>query len=127
MVFSVLSNAILSRTATVDYIKVTVTYTTDSTAPVISQVTAVPSPTADTTPNYTFTTNEAGTITYGGDCSSVTTSAAVGSNTVTFNALAGGVHSNCTITVTDAATNISNTLAVNSFTIDTVAPVITRL
>ena len=109
--------------------QITVTYTvpSDTTAPVISQITAVTSPTADTTPNYTFTTNEAGTITYGGDCSSSTTVAVVGSNTVTFNALAGGVHSNCTVRVTDAATNASNILAVNSFTIDTVAPVITRL
>jgi len=89
------------------------------TAPVIAQVTAVPTPATDTTPNYTFSSTEAGTIAYLGDCSSATVAAVAGSNTVTFNALAVGTHSNCTITVTDAATNISNLLAVSSFTITT--------
>ena len=97
----------------------------DVTAPVISQVTPVSTPTTDNTPNYTFTTDEAGTITYGGDCSSATTSAAIGSNTVTFNTLTDGTHSNCTITVTDASSNVSNILAVNTFTVDTTGPVIT--
>ena len=119
------TNALLARTATVDFIKITVHYTPDTTAPVISQVTATPSPTADTTPNYTFTTNEAGTITYGGDCSSPTTAAVVGSNTVTFNALSSGTHSNCTVRVTDSSSNASNILTVNSFTVDTTGPVIT--
>lgn len=119
------TNALLARTATVDFIKITVHYTPDTTAPTIAQVTATPSPTADTTPNYTFTTNEAGAITYGGDCSSSTTAAVVGSNTITFNALSSGTHSNCTITVTDVSSNASNILAVNSFTVDTTGPVIT--
>jgi predicted outer membrane repeat protein len=99
----------------------------DTTAPIIAQVTAVPSPTTDTTPNYTFSSDEAGTITYGGDCSSATTSATVGNNTVTFNTLAGGVHSNCTNKVTGGNGNDSNTLNVNSFTIDTVAPTMTSI
>ena len=119
------TNALLARTATVDFIKITVHYTPDTTAPTIAQVTATPSPTADTTPNYTFTTNEAGAITYGGDCSSSTTTAVAGSNTITFNTLSSGTHSNCTITVTDVSSNVSNVLAVNSFTVDTTGPVIT--
>lgn len=94
----------------------------DTTAPTIAQVTAVPSPTNDTTPNYTFSSNEAGTITYGGDCASVTTSASVGNNTVTFNTLAEGLHSNCTVQVTDASLNQSSLLSVSSFTVDTVNP-----
>ena len=49
--------------------------TTDTTAPVIAEVTAVTTPTNDTTPDYTFSSDEAGTITYGGSCSSSTTSA----------------------------------------------------
>lgn len=89
----------------------------DTTAPVISEVTSVTTPTTDNTPNYTFTTNEAGTISYGGDCSSVTTSATSGSNTITFSTLADGAHSNCTITVTDTATNVSNTLSITAFTV----------
>ena len=38
-------------------------------------------------------------------------------NTVVFNTLANGTHSNCTITVTDAAGNVSNQLVVSPFTI----------
>ena len=45
----------------------------DSKAPVLFQVTPVPSLTNDTTPNYTFSSTENGIIAYGGDCSSVTT------------------------------------------------------
>ena len=40
--------------------------TTDTTAPIIAEVTAVTTPTNDSTPNYTFSSSEAGTITYGG-------------------------------------------------------------
>ena len=40
--------------------------TTDTTAPVIAGVTAVTTPTIDSTPNCTFSSDEAGTITYGG-------------------------------------------------------------
>lgn len=101
----------------------TITY--DNTAPIISQITAVVTPINDSTPNYTFTTNESGTITYGGSCSSPTTSAVVGSNTITLNTLADGTYSTCTITVTDAAGNVSSTLTITSFTIDTVVPIIT--
>lgn len=95
----------------------TVTATIDTTAPTISTVTPVTTPTTDTTPEYTFTTDEAGTITYGGSCSSVTTSATIGSNTITLNTLAVGTYTNCTITVTDAATNASTALSIPSFTI----------
>ena len=41
----------------------TVTVTADTTAPIISQVTAIPTPSNNTTPSYTFTTDEAGTLT----------------------------------------------------------------
>ncbi|HIE79581.1 MAG TPA: hypothetical protein EYQ03_02685, partial [Nitrospinaceae bacterium] len=49
--------------------------TADITSPILSQVSAITSPTNDTTPDYTFSSSEAGTITYGGSCSSSTTSA----------------------------------------------------
>ena len=39
---------------------------TDITAPIIAEVTAVTTPSNDPTPNYTFSSDEAGTITYGG-------------------------------------------------------------
>ena len=95
------------------------TATTDTTAPVVAEVTAVTTPTNDNTPSYTFSSTEAGTITYGGSCSSATTSATTGNNTVTFSELADGTYSDCTITVTDSASNTSSTLNVNTFVVDT--------
>ncbi len=99
------------------------TTTTDTTAPVIAEVTAVTTPTTDSTPNYTFSSSETGTITYGGSCSSSTTSAISGNNTITFISLSEGTYSNCTIIVKDSAGNASNTLEITSFTVDTSLPV----
>jgi hypothetical protein len=100
----------------------TLSVTLDTVAPTVAQVTPVTTPTNDNTPDYVFSSTQAGTISYGGDCSSVTTSASVGNNTVTFNSLSDGAHSNCTITVTDTAGNASSALSVSAFTVDTVAP-----
>ena len=97
----------------------TTTTTTDTTAPVIAEVTAVTTPTSDSTPSYTFSSSEAGTISYGGSCSSATITATVGNNTITFIALSDGTYSDCTIIVTDSAGNVSNTLEITSFTVDT--------
>jgi len=99
----------------------------DSTAPVIAEVTAVTTPTTDTTPDYTFSSDEAGTITYGGSCSSTTTSAIIGNNTITLDSLSGGTYSDCTITVTDTAGNVSSTLTLTSFTVDTTAPTVSSI
>ncbi len=88
----------------------------DSTAPSLTEVTPI-NVSADRTPDYTFNTNEAGTITYGGDCTSSTTNATVGNNTITFEYLAAGSHTNCTIIVTDASANASTSLAISSFEI----------
>ena len=106
----------LSGSLTITSFTVTTT-STDTTAPVIAEVTAVTTPTNDTTPDYTFSSSEAGTITYGGSCSSSTTSATTGNNTITFSTLDNGTYSNCTITVTDSAVNVSNTLAITDFTV----------
>ena len=78
---------------------------TATTAPIIAEVTFITTPTNDSTPNYTFSSTEAGTITYGGPCSSSTTIAVAGNNTITLNALAAGTYDNCTITVTDNSGN----------------------
>jgi hypothetical protein len=96
--------------------------TINTVAPVLAEVTPVPTPGSDNTPNYTFSSTKAGTITYAGDCSSTTTVATTGNNTVTFNTLADGTHSNCTIKVTDSFGNQSNVLSVTPFVIDTQAP-----
>ncbi len=98
--------------------------TVDDTASTIAEVIPVPTPTNDTTPDYTFSSTEAGTIAYGGSCTSDTTEATAGSNTITFSTLAEGTYSDCTITVTDATNNASNVLSVTSFTIDTTVPTV---
>lgn len=94
------------------------------TTPAASTVTPVPTVTNNTTPDYTFTTDEAGTLTYGGSCSSPTTVATVGANSITFNTLAEGTYSDCTITITDLGSN-AVVLGVNSFTVDTTIPTAT--
>ena len=58
---------------------------TNNTTPFIDQVTPVTSPTSDSTPDYTFASTATGSITYGGSCSSSTTSASPAYNTITFN------------------------------------------
>ena len=70
-----------------------------STAPVIAEVTKVTTPTNDNTPDYTFSSSEAGTITYGGSCSSSTTIAISGNNTITLDSLSDGTYSDCIIAV----------------------------
>ena len=85
--------------------------------PLIAEVTAVATPTTETTPDYTFSSDEAGTITYGGSCSSSTTSAISGNNTITLVSLSTGTYSDCTITVTDTVGNVSSTLTLSSFTV----------
>ena len=88
---------------------------TDTTAPIIVEVTAVTTPATDTTPAYTFSSNEAGTITYGGSCTSSTTSASSGNNLITFSTLSDGTYDNCTVMVTDNAANSSNSLSITTF------------
>lgn len=92
----------------------------DTTSPVIAEAAPIAAGT-DTTPDYAFTTDEAGTIAYGGSCTSAATAATVGSNTITLDALAAGTYSDCTITVTDASSNASNILAITPFTISVAA------
>ena len=96
--------------------------TTDTTAATLAEVTFVTTPTNDSTPDYTFSSDEAGIITYGGSCSSGTTSATSGNNTITLVSLSDGTYSNCTIIVTDSAGNASSALSVSTFVVDTTAP-----
>ncbi|MBU2158963.1 DUF5011 domain-containing protein [Patescibacteria group bacterium] len=99
-------------------------------AATLSEETAISVLTNDATPEYSFHSTLAGTITYGGSCSSLTTDAVVGVNTVVFEALADGEYSDCTVLVTDglgAQTDGGTPLSVSTFTVDTEAPVITLL
>jgi hypothetical protein len=90
---------------------------------VLTEVTAITTPTSDTTPDYTFSSNESGTITYGGSCSSSTTSAISGNNTITLNTLSVDTYADCTITVSKtmktnkSETNLSGSLTITSFTV----------
>ena len=97
--------------------------TPDTTPPSLTEVTPVATYTNDSTPNYTFSGDETGTISYQGDCNSTTTNASVGNNTITFNSLAEGLHTNCLISVADAAGN-TWTLDVTNFTVDTIDPIV---
>jgi hypothetical protein len=101
-----------------------IVFTIDNTAPIILEMTRVADLINTDTPNYEFNSTEAGTITYGGSCNSAATIADVGSNIITFDPLSEGAHNNCTIIVTDSAGNPSNTLAVSSFFVDTIPPLV---
>ena len=76
-----------------------------TTALILEEVTAVTTPSIDDTPDYTFSSTKSGTITYGGSCSSSTTVAVTGNNTITLNTLSDGTYSDCTITVTGNSGN----------------------
>ena len=106
-----------TATYTIDIISVP-----DATPPILTEEISVSTPTKDNTPNYTFNSDEAGAIAYDGGCLSATDIASEGNNTITFNELSDGTYSNCTIIVTDASDNISNTLIVSSFIVDTTNP-----
>jgi len=90
---------------------------------VLKEVTAITTPTTDTTPDYTFSSTESGTITYGGSCSSSTASAISGNNTITLNSLSDGTYADCTIKVSKTMTtknsesNLSGSLTITSFTV----------
>jgi hypothetical protein len=92
----------------------------------LKEVTAITTPTTDTTPDYTFSSTESGTITYGGSCSSSTASATTGNNTITLNTLSVGTYADCTITVSktistkNSETNLSDSLTITSFTVENI-------
>jgi len=104
---------------------------------VLTEVTAITTPTTDTTPDYTFSSTESGTITYGGSCSSSTTSAISGNNTITLSSLSDGTYADCTIkvsitvTTNKSVTNLSDSLTITSFTVsssdDTTAPTVSSI
>ena len=94
----------------------------DTEAPALEEETLVATPTNDPTPDYTFSSTEAGAITYSGSCLSSTENATEENNTITFNELDDGTYDDCTITVTDNTGNVSNTLSVSGFIVDTTAP-----
>src|SRR3989338_6004892 len=106
----------------------------DTIGPVLMQVTSVPDPTNDTTPSYTLNADSVGwlvgstgTIDYGIGAGGVGDLAIVlnGDNTTTYTTpLVDANYTDCDIIVTDFAGNVSNTLEVNDFEIDTIAAMV---
>jgi hypothetical protein len=100
---------------------------------VLAEVTAITTPTTDATPNYTFSSTESGAITYGGSCSSSTTIAISGNNTIILNSLSDGTYTDCTIKVSktmttkNSETNLSGSLTITSFTTDTTVPTVSSI
>ncbi|MEK7148707.1 MAG: DUF5011 domain-containing protein, partial [Patescibacteria group bacterium] len=116
----------------------TIQFAWDTTAPLVTQVTPIGTPTNDTTPSYVFNVDSVkqlvasigGGITYGGSCGNGTPASAVaGSNTATYGSptLADAIYADCTIVVTDAAGNANLALAVPSFEIDTLVALVSSI
>ena len=103
----------------------------------LTEVTAITTPTTDTTPDYTFSSTLSGALTYGGSCSSSTTIAISGNNTITLNTLSVGKYADCTITVSKTISTeksekkLSGSLTITSFTVsssnDTTAPTVSSV
>lgn len=101
----------------------------DGFKPHLLEVTPVPTPTDDDTPDYTFSSDKNGTIEISG-CMSATAlpTTAIGdtNTTITFDPLFDGTYDDCNITVTSTETDsngtVSDPLAVSSFVVDTTVP-----
>jgi len=117
IIFAFIFSACSDFTGNEDAVEASLKPGPDTTAPILNEVTAVTTPTTDTTPNYTFSSSEAGTITYGGSCSSRTKKAKSGNNTITLRTLSNGTYSDCTITVKNTLGN-SATLIISTFVVD---------
>ena len=92
----------------------------DTTAPLLTEVTPIETPSNNTTPSYVFTTSEVGFISSSLAFSS-TTDATTGTNQViTFNELGPGIYNGITVSVTDAAGNVGS-LEIPEFVIDLTA------
>jgi hypothetical protein len=107
-------------------------FTVDLTGPTVVEATPVTTPSNDSTPDVTFTTNEPGTLVVGGSCGSGGEGAvSSGSQTITLTQtdnstpLAHGTYTDCTVTVTDNAGNASNVVTLTGFTIDSTNPGVT--
>ncbi len=96
---------------------------TDGAAPALYTSTVISSPTTNTTPTIFFSIIEDGTLSYTGGCTMPLTTVVAGAYSQAFDALVDGTYS-CTIRGTDALGNVSAALTINTFTVDTAAPVL---
>ena len=90
----------------------------DTTAPTVTEVTPVRTPTTQASPSYVFLSDESGDVTYSGACGngSVANVEADAETTTAFSALGVGSYADCVINVTDAAGN-SGMVSVAPFTV----------
>lgn len=95
--------------------------TAPATAPVLTEVTPIPSRTSDSTPDYTFSADQEGNITYGSYCRSDAVRASTGSNTITLSKLEDGIYSGCTLRVTNGLGEEGD-LTLSTFAVDTAPP-----
>ncbi|WP_286342956.1 Ig-like domain-containing protein [Ferrimonas sp. YFM] len=101
----------------------------DGVVPTLNEVTAVTTPTPDSTPTAVVSGSEAGTLTVGGSCGSGEEGAVTSGNiTITLSQpdnatpLSDGSYADCSVTLTDSAGNASSALTLSEFTVDTTAP-----
>ncbi|MEI6296427.1 MAG: peptidoglycan-binding domain-containing protein [bacterium] len=83
----------------------------------ISEILSIPYNITTNTPRYGFYSPREGTIKWGGDCSDVGQTAALGVNYVQFKSLSNGLHTNCTLSVVTEAGYTSNTLSIPAFNV----------
>ncbi|HJO58274.1 MAG TPA: hypothetical protein QF772_08640, partial [Nitrospinaceae bacterium] len=85
----------------------------------------------NTAPFFTFSSTYGGTIEYSGACSSSTSKASNGKNTIQLNSLSAGTYTNCSLTVTSSNGQVSDSLSFTSFTIiakvDTTVPTLAMI
>lgn len=101
MTSSLLSGKVLSSFFLTSFVVMASPISAIYAAAVIAEVTPIPTPSNNTTPSYTFSSDAVGSINYTGLCSSSTTITVVGNNTITLNPLTDGTYNTCTIDVDD--------------------------
>lgn len=128
---SIVDDADLSAEVSLSNIGSLTAVLVDGILPGLAELTAVSSPTNDTTPDVVITSDQDGTVSMGGSCgTSSETNITAGTITLTLTqpdnatALAEGTYNDCTVTITDTNSNPSEPLALSSFIIDTTAPAV---
>ncbi|NRB39387.1 MAG: hypothetical protein HRU20_13110 [Pseudomonadales bacterium] len=86
----------------------------DTTSPILSELSPIGQSLSDR-PKFEFSSSEAGNIAFQGSCQSKTSTAVRGNNRLYLQTLAAGHYSDCLMTVSDAAGNVSEPLTISAF------------
>ena len=92
----------------------------DTTAPILTQVTAIETPSNNRNPSYIFTTSEQGVISSSLAFTSETNTTTANNQMITFSELEDGLYTQVILNVTDASGNLG-TLIIPDFVIDETA------